>query len=127
MPLLLTVHECDSMLFHRWYIDGGVVALMFHVCFQSYITWDLLTSISPSVKYLVSMTSVFSSPEMKKSNVPHFNTLSNFLFCAKYVAQKRTDASKLLQQLAQVGLMEPRLYYVNVGVFAGWPELSHLL
>ena len=37
----------------------------------------------------------------------HFNILGapigDFSFCAKYIAQKRTDASKLLQQLAQVG------------------------
>ena len=37
---------------------------------------------------------------MKKSNVPHFDILGapigDFLFCAKYIAQKRTDASKLL-------------------------------
>ena len=43
--------------------------------------------------------------EMKKSNVPHFDILGapigDFLFCAKYIAQKRTDASKLLQQLAK--------------------------
>ena len=49
--------------------------------------------------------------EMKKSNVPHFDILGasigDFLFCAKYIAEKRTDASKLLQQLAQVGSSDP--------------------
>ena len=38
--------------------------------------------------------------EMKKSNVPHFDIfgaqIGDFLFFAKYIAQKRTDASKLL-------------------------------
>ena len=37
--------------------------------------------------------------ERKKSNVPHFDILGapigNFLFCAKYIAQKHTDTSKL--------------------------------
>eukprot|EP00731_Ephydatia_muelleri_P029685 Em0021g208a len=51
--------------------------------------------------------------EMKKSNVPHFDILrapiGDFLFCAKYIAQKCMDTSKLLQQLAQVGTSDPHV------------------
>ena len=52
--------------------------------------------------------------EMKKSNVPHFDILGapigDFLFCAKYIAQKHADASKLLQQLAEVGSSDPHVH-----------------
>ena len=45
--------------------------------------------------------------------MPHFDTLGapigNFLFCDKHAAQKHTDASKLLQQLAQVGGSDPHV------------------
>ena len=51
---------------------------------------------------------------MKKSNVPHFEILGapigDFLFCANYIAQKRSDASKLLQHLAQVGSSDPHIH-----------------
>ncbi|KAL5488962.1 hypothetical protein EMCRGX_G017994 [Ephydatia muelleri] len=49
----------------------------------------------------------------KKSNVRHFDILGapigEFWFCAKYVAQKLTDTSKLLQQLAHVGSSDPHV------------------
>ena len=66
--------------------------------------------------------------EMKKSNVPHFDILGapigDFLFCAKYIAQKRTDASKL--QLAQVGSSDPHLATLLLRQCGGFCRLIHL-
>ena len=68
--------------------------------------------------------------EMEKSNVPHFDILGapigDFLFCAKYIAQKRTDASKLLQQLAQVGSSDPHLATLLLRQCGGFCRLIHL-
>ena len=57
--------------------------------------------------------------EIKTSNVPHFDILrapiGDILFCANYVAQKRTD---MLQQLAHAGpggIFRSSCSSVNVG------------
>ena len=132
------------MLFHRWYIDDSVVAgpISAVLCVLS-IVKDLgppilvFISICPSANYLVSMTSICSQMKLKKCNVPHFDILrapiGDFLFCAKYVAQKCMDASKLLQQLAQVGSSDPHVAMLLLHQCESfyrlihWPELSHLL
>ena len=49
-----------------------------------------------------------------------------FFFCAKYIAQKRTDASKLLQQLAQVGSSDPHLAMLLLRQCGGFCRLIHL-
>eukprot|EP00731_Ephydatia_muelleri_P000252 Em0001g252a len=51
--------------------------------------------------------------EMKQSNVPHFEILGapigDLVFCATFVAQKQSEASKLLQQLEAVGSIDPQV------------------
>eukprot|EP00731_Ephydatia_muelleri_P002900 Em0001g2900a len=53
-----------------------------------------------------------AADEMKRSNVPHFEILEapigDLVFCAKFVAQKQSEASKLLQQLEAVGSIDPQ-------------------
>ena len=79
---------------------------------------------------------VMLCPQMKrkKSNVRHFDILGapigEFWFCAKYVAQKLTDTSKLLQQLAHVGSSDPHVAMLLLRQCWGFcmvTELSHLL
>ena len=61
--------------------------------------------------------------------MPHFDILGapigDFLFCAKYIAQKRTAASKLLQQLAQVGSSDPSCD-ASIRQCGGFCTLIHL-
>ncbi|KAL5475527.1 hypothetical protein EMCRGX_G025354 [Ephydatia muelleri] len=68
--------------------------------------------------------------EMKKSNVPHFDILrapiGDFLFCAKYIAQKCMDTSKLLQQLAQVGTSDPHVAMLLLHQCESFYRLIHL-
>ena len=61
---------------------------------------------------LFSLSDLSTFPdEMKRSNVPHFEILGapigDLVFCAKFVAQKQSEASKLLQQLEAVGSIDP--------------------
>ena len=52
--------------------------------------------------------------------------IGDFLFCAKCIAQKRTDASKLLQQLAQVGSSDPHVAMLLLCQCGGFCRLIHL-
>eukprot|EP00731_Ephydatia_muelleri_P005532 Em0002g1708a len=51
--------------------------------------------------------------EMRRSNVPHFGILGapigDLVFCAKFVAQKQLEASKLLKELEAVGSINPQV------------------
>ncbi|KAL5515224.1 hypothetical protein EMCRGX_G000360 [Ephydatia muelleri] len=63
---------------------------------------------------LFSLSDLSTVPdEMKQSNVPHFEILGapigDLVFCATFVAQKQSEASKLLQQLEAVGSIDPQV------------------
>eukprot|EP00731_Ephydatia_muelleri_P021879 Em0014g470a len=51
--------------------------------------------------------------EMRRSNVPHFEILGapigDLVFCAKFVAQKQSEASKLLKELEAVSSIDPQV------------------
>ena len=55
-------------------------------------------------------------PEMKVSRVPNLEILGapigDPIFCAKFLAQKRADAAKLLSQLAEVGAEDPQVAFL---------------
>ena len=116
---IATDSECASLLFQRWYTDDGVVAgpisaVLRVISIIKDLGPHLGLHINLSKCELFSVNDISRFPDgMKKSNVPHFDILGapkgDFLFCAKYIAQKRTDASKLLQQLVQVGSSDPHV------------------
>eukprot|EP00731_Ephydatia_muelleri_P000498 Em0001g498a len=63
---------------------------------------------------LFSSRDLSSFPEaMRRSNVPHFEILGapigDLVFCAKFVAQKQSEASKLLKELEAVGSIDPQV------------------
>ena len=130
--------ECASLLFHRWYKDDGVVAGPISVVL-SVLSITIIKDLGPPLGLhinlskceLFSVNDLSTFPdEMKKSNVPHFDILGapigDFLFCAKYIAQKRTDAFKLLQQLAQVGSSDPHVAMLLLRQCGGFCRLIHL-
>ena len=99
--VIATDSECATLPIHRWQIDDGVVAgPISAVLHMLSIIKDLgplsvFISIRPNVNYSVRVNGLSRFPdEMKKSNVPHFNTwgaqIGYFLICAKYIAQKHT-------------------------------------
>ena len=48
------------------------------------------------------------------------------MFCVKYISQKRTDTSNLLQQLAQVGSSDPHVAMLLLHQCGGFCRLIHL-
>ena len=131
-----TDSECASLLFHRWYIDDGVVAGPISAVLRAL---SIIKDLGPPLGLHINLSKckLFSvndlsrfPDEMKKSNVPHFDILGapigDFLFCAKYIAQKSTDASKLLQQLAQVGSSDPHVAMLLLRQCGGFFRLIHL-
>ena len=71
---------------------------------------------------------------MKRSNVPHFEILGapigDLVFCAKFVVQKQSEASKLLQQLEAVGSIDPQVALLlldNVGAIVDWCTYLEIL
>ena len=89
--------DCASLLFHKWYIDDGVVAGSIAAIARVAITQDrglplgLYINITKCELFSLSDLSTFPD-EMKRSNVPHFEILGapigDLVFCAKFVAQK---------------------------------------
>ena len=67
---------------------------------------------------------------MKRSNVPHFEILEapigDLVFCAKFVAQKQSEASKLLQQLEAVGSIDPQIALLLLRQCGSYCRLVHL-
>ena len=111
--------DCESLLFHHWYIDDGVVAGP-----VAAIAWVLAIiqesgpplglNINIAKCELFSSRDLSSFPEeMRRSNVPHFEILGapigDLVFCAKFVAQKQSEASKLLKELEAVGSIDPQV------------------
>ena len=69
-------------------------------------------------------------PEMKVSRVPNLEILGapigDPIFCAKFLAQKRADAAKLLSQLTEVGAEDPQVAFLLLRQCAAFCKLVHL-
>ena len=67
---------------------------------------------------------------MKRSNVPHFEILGtpigDLVFCTKFVAQKQSETSKLLQQLEAVGSIDPQVALLLLRQCGSYCRLVHL-
>ena len=67
---------------------------------------------------------------MKKSSVLNLEILGapigDLIFCAKFVARKRVDASKLLQQLVDVGTVDPQVALLLLRECGGFCKMAHL-
>ena len=97
---------CESLLLHYWYIDDGVVAAAIArvLAIIQERGPPLGLNIIIAKCDLFSLRDLSSFPEeMRQSNVPHFEILGapigDLMFCAKFVAQKQSEASKLLKEL----------------------------
>ena len=67
---------------------------------------------------------------MKVSHVPHLVILGapirDYLFCASYIASKRTEAMKLLSRLVQVACFDPQVALILLRMCGGYCKLVHL-
>eukprot|EP00731_Ephydatia_muelleri_P027500 Em0019g373a len=117
--------DCESLLFHHWYIDDGVVAgpvaaiaRVLAIIQESGPPLGLNINIAKCE--LFSSRDLSSFPEeMRRSNVPHFEILGapigDLVFCATFVAQKQSEASQLLKELELWVLSTPRWLYFFSG------------
>ena len=67
---------------------------------------------------------------MRRLNVPHFEILGapigDLVFCAKFVAQKQSEASKLLKELEAVGSIDPQVALLLLRQCGSFCRLVHL-
>ena len=128
--------DCASLLFHKWYIDDGVVAgPITAIARVLAIIQDhgppLGLYINIAKCELFSLSDLTSFPdEIKRSNVTHFEILGapigDLVFCAKFVAQKQSEASKLLLQLEAVGSINPQVALLLLRQCGSYYRLVHL-
>ena len=128
--------DCESLLFHHWYIDDGVVAgpiaaiaRVLAIIQESGPPLGLNINIAKCE--LFSSRDLSSFPEeMRRSNVPHFEILGapigDLVFCAKFVAQKQSEASKLLKELEAVGSIDPQVALLLLRQCGSFCRLVHL-
>ena len=128
--------DCESLLFHHWYIDDGVVAgpvaaiaRVLAIIQESGPPLGLNINIAKCE--LFSSRDLSSFPEeMRRSNVPHFEILGapigDLVFCATFVAQKQSEASKLLKELEAVGSIDPQVALLLLRQCGSFCRLVHL-
>ena len=128
--------DCESLLFHHWYIDDGVVAgpvaaITRVLAIIQERGSPLSLNINIAKCELFSLRDLSSFPEeMRRSNVPHFEILGapigDLVFCAKFVAQKQSEASKLLKELEVVGSIDPQVALLLLRQCGSYCRLVHL-
>ena len=127
---------CSELLFHAWYLDDGVVAgprlaVENALSIIQELGPPLGLFVNPTKCELFGLADLNSFPiEMKRSNVPHLEILGapigDLIFCAKIVAQKRGIALKLLNQLSEVGSVDPQVALLLLHQCGGFSKLVHL-
>ncbi|KAL5505306.1 hypothetical protein EMCRGX_G006718 [Ephydatia muelleri] len=119
------------------YIDDGVVAgpvaaiaRILAIIQESGLSLGLNINIAKCE--LFSSRDLSSFPEeMRRSNVPHFGILGapigDLVFCAKFVAQKQLEASKLLKELEAVGSINPQVALLLLRQYGSFCRLANRL
>ena len=128
--------DCLSLLSNRWYLDDGVLSGHSQAVTRAV---TLIQEMGPSLGLFINVSKCelfghgdLSSfpPEMKVSRVPNLEILGapigDPIFCAKFLAQKRADAAKLLSQLAEVGAEDPQVAFLLLRQCAAFCKLVHL-
>ncbi|KAL5484406.1 hypothetical protein EMCRGX_G020899 [Ephydatia muelleri] len=121
---IATDSVCSELLFHAWYLDDGIVAgpqlaVKNALSIIQELGPPLGLFVNPTKCELFGLADLNSFPiEMKRSNVPHLEILGapigDLIFCAKIVAQKRAIALKLLNQLSEVGSVDPQVIKLDL-------------
>ena len=128
--------DCASLLFHKWYIHDGVVAgpiaaIARVLAIIQYRGPPLGLYINIAKCELFSLSDLGTFPDvMKGSNVRPFEILGapigDLVFCTKFMAQKQSKASKLLQQLEAVGSINPQVALLLLSQCGSYCRLVHL-
>ena len=71
-----------------------------------------------------------SGMKLKVSHVPHLvilgASIGGYLFCASYIASKRTEAMQLLSQLVGVACFDPQVTLILSRMCGGYCKLVHM-
>ena len=113
--------ECSELLFNMWYLDDGTLAgpkdavkHAIHLIQHFGPSLGLYTNINMAKCELFSRGAIEGFPaDIKVFHVPNFEILGahigDAIFCAKFLAQKRAKAVKLLSQMSEVGSVDPQI------------------
>ena len=136
MLSIAQVKDCLSLLSNRWYLDDFVLSGHSQAVTRAV---NLIPEMGPSLGLFINVSKCellghgdLSSfpPEMKVSRVPNLEILGapigDPIFCAKFLAQKRADAAKLLSQLAEVGAEDLQVAFLLLRQCAAFCKLVHL-
>ena len=125
--------EASHLLYHKWYMDDGVVAG----------TRDAVARVIAIIKELgplfikdpkcelFSKCNLNSFPvQMKRSNTPNLVLLGapieDLIFCTKFIANLHSKIRGLLSRLQQIGPKDPQLAYLLLRSCGSFCKLVHL-
>eukprot|EP00731_Ephydatia_muelleri_P024463 Em0016g734a len=128
--------DCSSLLFHKWYIDDGVIAGPKQAVAHAL---SIIQDLGPPLGLHINIAKcelyspcdlrLFPS-DMKRFTSPHFEILGapigDIIFCGKFVAQKRAEAQHLLTQLEKVGSVDPQVALLLLRLCGSFCRLVHL-
>ena len=128
--------ECSNLLFNRWYLDDGTLAGPTDAVKRAI---QLIQQIGPPMGLrinatkceLISQGSLEGFPaDMKRQHDPNVEILGapigDVIFCAKFLAQKRAKAVRLLSQVAEVGSIDPQIALLLLRQCASFCKLVHI-
>ena len=109
--------ECSGLTFNCWYLDDSILAgpksaINHAIHFIQLEGPPLGLRINTAKCELYSRSNLEGLPvEIKRFNEPNMEILGapvgDIIFCAKFMAQKRARAARLLTQLTEVGSIDP--------------------
>eukprot|EP00731_Ephydatia_muelleri_P006120 Em0003g368a len=128
--------ECSNLLFNRWYLDDGTLAGPTDAVKRAI---QLIQQIGPPMGLrinatkceLISQGCLEGFPaDMKRQHDPNVEILGapigDVIFCAKFLAQKRAKAVRLLSQVAEVGSIDPQIALLLLRQCASFCKLVHI-
>ena len=128
--------ECSNLLFNRWHLDDGTLAGPTDAVKRAI---QLIQQIGPPMGLrinatkceLISQGSLEGFPaDMKRQHDPNVEILGapigDVIFCAKFLAQKRAKAVRLLSQVAEVGSIDPQIALLLLRQCASFCKLVHV-
>ncbi|KAL5515630.1 hypothetical protein EMCRGX_G000825 [Ephydatia muelleri] len=128
--------ECSNLLFNRWYLDDGTLAGATDAVKRAI---QLIQQIGPPMGLrinatkceLISQGSLEGFPaDMKRQHDPNVEILGapigDVIFCAKFLAQKRAKAVRLLSQVVEVGSIDPQIALLLLRQCASFCKLVHV-
>ena len=129
--------ECSELLFNMWYLDDGTLAGL-KVAVNHAI--HLIQQLGPSLGLGINMAKceLFSRHDledfpvdMKVCHEPNLEILGapigDVIFCAKFLAEKRAKAVRLLSQMSEVGSLDPQIALLLLRQCASFCKLIHLV